>query len=158
MKFYNSLSDRLKTQHEAIETIISVVNEERLYIRPQQGKWNIHDNVAHLAKYQPVFIDRINTILSKDNPFFERYKAENDPKFETWRGWDTKDLVRRLKIHRPIIFQLIIGLSEPELSRVGIHAKFGKLTLLQWAEFFLLHKSHHIFTIFQLANDRELTD
>ena len=48
MKIYNSLSDRLKTQHEAIETIISVVNEERLYIRPQPGKWNIHDNVAQL--------------------------------------------------------------------------------------------------------------
>lgn len=155
MRVYRSLSDRLETQHEAIEIIISVINNERLFKRPQPDKWNIHDNIAHLAKYQPVFIDRINKILFIKKPLFERYRAEDDSEFKNWRTWNTIDLIKRLAIERQEIFKLITNLSETELSRIGIHSKYGQLNILQWTEFYLLHEAHHIFTIFQLANNTE---
>lgn len=157
MNINNSIVVRLKTQHEAIEPIISVVDKEGLYIRPEPGKWNIHDNIAHLARYQLIYIERVNTILSRHTPFFDRYRAEDDLEFETWRAWETEELIRRLKIDRPSIFQLVTGLSEPDLNRVGIHAKFGMLTIVEWTEFFLLHEAHHLYTIFQLANSFKQT-
>ncbi len=59
MTLYKSLYDRLKNQHETIENIISKTDKVRLTLHPLPNKWSIKDNIAHLTKYQPVFIDRI---------------------------------------------------------------------------------------------------
>ena len=156
MTVYPSLTDRLKTQHQAIEPILMNVSDSRLSVRPQAGKWNMHDNITHLVKYQPVFIDRIDTILLEDEPLFGRYKAENDPEFETYRMWDTNTLIKQLMADREKIYALVTGLTDAQLKRIGMHKKFGALNIIQWTEFFLLHEAHHIFTIFQLAHDTEL--
>jgi len=50
---------------------------------------------------------------------------------------------------------LLSGLKESGLSRIGMHPKYGRLTILKWAEFFVLHEAHHLFTIFQLVNSTE---
>src|SRR4051812_2825338 len=87
---YRSLSDRLQTQHEAIDAIIENVSPEKLLQNPAAGKWSIKDNIAHLAKYQTVFIDRINRITSGEKPSFTSYVAENDADFPTWQKWDLR--------------------------------------------------------------------
>ena len=156
MVIYKSLSDRLKNQHEAIEHIIAFTYKECLKFQPAEGKWSAHDNIAHLAKYQPIFLERINQILTEDSPYFERYKAEDDPEFENWRNYSQADLLKALNSDREAIFNLISGLNEMQLKRFGHHKKFGKLTIVQWTEFFLLHEAHHIFTVFQLVNNAEV--
>jgi hypothetical protein len=154
MKIYESLSSRLKSQHESIPVIISGA-VDKIHLIPQPGKWSIHDNIAHLAKYQPVFLERMNVILKTNEPVFERYTAEEDPQFEEWRRRKTNQLISEMNNDRDIINKLIFGLSEIELNRIGIHKKYGRLNILQWCEFFLLHEAHHIFTIFQLTNNTE---
>lgn len=155
MKLYNSLRNRLQNQHETIEELISKIDPDRLTEQPSPGKWSIRDNVAHLAKYQPGFVKRINTILEKDDPVFERYSAENDPEFEAWRKKETNELIATLSVDRKAIFDMITHLSGQQLSRTGIHKKYGRMTVVDWTEFFLLHEAHHIFTIFQLAKHGE---
>ena len=157
MKVYSSLTDRLKTQHQTIENILSTISPDRILTRPLPGKWNIHDNIAHLTSYQPVFIDRINQILIQETPSFDRYVADGNQAFENCRSLSIGTLLRQLDIDRNNLYGLIINLSESQLSRVGIHKKFGALTILGWTEFFLLHEAHHIFTIFQLAHNTELS-
>jgi len=155
MPFYQSLYDRLKNQHESIEHIISITEANRLSSYPSSEKWTIKDNVAHLARYQPIFLERINTILKNDSPIFERYNAEQDFEFINWRKREISDLIKTLKDDRQIIYNCLSKLSDEDLNRVGVHPKYGALTLIQWIEFFLLHEAHHIFTIFQIANDKQ---
>ncbi len=107
MKLYASLVDRLKTQHEAVTILISPIDNHRLQRKPQPTKWSIRDNIAHLARYQPVFTDRIHQILDNSSPFFERYKAEDDPGFENYRNWDTEELIENIASEREVIFNLI---------------------------------------------------
>jgi DinB superfamily len=157
MKLYSSLIDRLKTQHHALENIISTIDSDRLLIRPQPDKWNILDNIAHLTSYQPVFIDRINQILIKEIPSFGRYIADEDPGFENCRSLNIDILIKQLNIDRKNLYDLVITLNDSQLDRIGIHKKFGSLNIIEWTEFFLLHEAHHIFTIFQLAHNTELS-
>lgn len=150
---YSSLHDRLKNQHEAIERIISGVDSSCLELHPAEGKWSIHDNIAHLARYQLIFINRIKKILTVDHPEIEQYKAENDPDFESWKRLGIAELSISLEKERKVIFNLITTLTGNQLNRQGHHTKYGNLTIVQWTEFFLLHEAHHLFTIFQLVND-----
>ena len=157
MKVYPSLMDRLKTQHLSIEQILSAIPSGRIQMRPQPDKWSIHDNIAHLTSYQPVFLDRIHQILIQENPSFGRYVADLDPGFENCRCLTLETLTKQQNSDRKNIFNLVSSLSDSQLSRTGSHKKFGSLNIIGWTEFFLLHEAHHIFTIFQLGHNVELT-
>ncbi|HTA84190.1 MAG TPA: DinB family protein [Bacteroidia bacterium] len=156
MSLSRSIHQRLLHQHEAMHAIISGISKERMTYRPAPEKWNIHDNIVHLAKYQPVFIERLNTMLQENSPEFGRYRAEDDVEFETWRSWTTDKLFVKLQHHRQSIIEIVSPLDKDQLNRIGIHKKFGHLTIEKWLEFFLLHEAHHMFTIFQLANDLDI--
>src|ERR1700761_5856781 len=151
MILYPSLISRLKDQHASINRLIEDLDDTRMTYRPEPGKWNIHDNITHLAVYQPIMINRIKAILEKENPTFDPYKADNDEIFITWREWPTHKLLSTLYTDRETLYQLVTSLSKAELNRTGIHLKFGKMTIVRWTEFFLLHEAHHQFTIFRLA-------
>jgi hypothetical protein len=157
MNISQSINYRLKTQHESIATIVSQIEPARQSMRPRLNKWNIHDNIAHLARYQLVFIDRIHQILLEEAPVIGRYDANDDPSFESWLQQSTGSLVNKINAERKTIYELVTTLDTQKLARVGIHKKYGRLDIGQWTEFFLLHEAHHIFTIFQLAHDTELT-
>lgn len=156
MKIYTSLHNRLTNQHLAIVEIIAKIPADRIIISPAVGKWNIHDNLAHLAKYQIIFIERINKIVKEDMPHFDRYKAADDPDFEAFQKWSDSDLLTCLHEQRLKLNKLVFSLSATDLEKIGVHKKYGALNILQWLEFFVLHEAHHLFTIFQLANDTEL--
>ena len=153
---YPSLIERLKSQHKAISAIISTVGEERLNYHPEPGKWSIHDNIAHLATYQPVFIERTHKILTTDNPQFNRYKADDEAEFLAWQSKPIPVLLEKIEGNRKILIQLLTGLSDQQLERRGLHPKFGNLSIPEWTEFFLLHEAHDLFTIFQLAHSSPL--
>lgn len=151
MELYTSLIERLKTQHETLPVIIANISKANLELNPAPGKWSIRDNIAHLAKYQPMFIGRIHKILDNDGVAFERYSADLDPEFPAWQIRETNELLIQISFDRKLIQALITGLQPEQLSRTGIHPLYGKLTIVEWTEFFLLHEAHHLFTIFKLV-------
>ncbi|MES2107320.1 MAG: DinB family protein [Bacteroidota bacterium] len=148
----SSLTNRLKDQHRTITSIIMPLNDRQIQQHVIKGKWSIHEQIAHLAKYQPVFIDRIRKILMMDNPEFERYDAEQDDGFEIYCAFTTFELLKKINHDREIIYNLITKLPPDKLDRTGVHPKFGKMPILDWTEFFLLHEAHHLYAIFQLTH------
>ncbi|HEY2582956.1 MAG TPA: DinB family protein [Mucilaginibacter sp.] len=153
---YSSLTERLNNQHKTISAIIIQLNNERILQRPARGKWNIHEQIAHLAKYQPVFIDRIRKILTIDEPEFGIYKAEEDSEFGLYCSFTTYELLKKISKDREEIFNLITHLPADKIERTGTHPRYGKLTVLEWTEFFLLHEAHHLYAIFKLAHSGEV--
>ena len=143
--------ERLKTQHEVIEVLISGLSDEELRLRPIPDKWSVHENIAHLACYQPRVIARTEKILVEDIPSFESYIPEKDPEFSKFLSMTTDQLLFNLKQNRENIFRLVSNLSNEQMHRTGTHSKFGKMNILEWTEFFLLHEAHHIYTIFKLV-------
>ena len=152
---YASLAERLKNQHTAIQAVADKLTDRQLHYHPEPGKWSIHDNIAHLAKYQSIFLGRIGMILTTDGPSFERYRADDDHGFHIWRNFSTGKLLEKIAAERENIHEKITSLSEEQLGRTGNHARFGKLSIMEWSEFFLLHEAHHLFTIFKLAHRGE---
>ena len=149
-----SIFDRLNTQHLSLPTIIEGLGNEQIKKHPIPDKWSIRDNIAHLARYQVVFLERLNKILSANQPVFEPYRAENDQEFPQWLFKELPELMLDIKSHRRTIVDELSTLTLPELQRVGVHLKFGKLTVIDWTEFFVLHEAHHLFTIFRLVHTR----
>lgn len=152
MPFYPSQQSRLLDQHQTIREIISSLNDARIYAVIRAGKWTIHDQIAHLASYQPIFMMRIKNMLHDTDPRFERYVADVDPFFEHCRQESTPTLLEKIDKDRYAINQLLAALHPAGLQRTGMHPVYGRMNLIEWTEFFLLHEAHHLFAVFQLAH------
>jgi uncharacterized damage-inducible protein DinB len=68
--------------------------------KPVSGKWSAHENLAHLARYHQIFLERIDRILAEDAPLFGRYRAEDDPEWPSWSSLPTQQLLVRLSSMR----------------------------------------------------------
>ena len=143
--------DRFKTQHEVIEVLISGLSEEELRFRPIPDKWSVQENIAHLTCYQPRVVARTQKILDEDNPSFPAYIPEDDSEFPDFLAMSIEELISHLNTMRMELVDLISNLTDEQLKRTGRHAKFGKMNVIEWTEFFLLHEAHHLHTIFRLT-------
>jgi uncharacterized damage-inducible protein DinB len=139
---------RLATQLVALDLILKGATEDAMNRRPEQGKWSAHENLAHLARYQEIFLQRLERMLREDAPQLPHYRAEGDPEWPRWVGVPTKEILSRMIARRKELIERVNSLAPAELMRTGVHSKMGALAVLEWLEFFLTHESHHLYTIF----------
>lgn len=145
-----SAINRIANQFENMIRCLDEVSEEYTSRRVAPDKWSIHENMAHLARYQEVFLERVNAIVNGDEPSFERYIAEEDEGFKRWTTYSRSELLSQFRDGRKVLFRRLIALTPEEVQRTGRHPIYGSLNVPCWTEFFLLHESHHLFTTFRL--------
>ena len=151
MEIPSSISTRLQYQHKSLVDIIDGLTDEQIRRAIITGKWSIFENIVHLAVYQHTFIARIKQMIAEENPSFHRYMAENDPLFQDYLIKQTHEVMKDLLGTRKDMASVFLAFPAENLQRTGEHPAFGKMTILQWMNFFLLHEAHHLFTIFKLA-------
>jgi DinB family protein len=153
MPLSESILTRLQHQHETIGELIEGLDEQALRRNVNPGKWSALDNIAHLACYQLVFLRRLERIQAKDSPVFDRYVADSDPDFPAYRQSLPDELLAGLREQRSLICSKLQRMDETALRRTGLHPRYGLLDMRQWAEFFLLHEAHHLYTLFFLVQE-----
>ena len=161
MPLSSSIATRLQFQHLSIREITADISPEALRHPVNPGKWSAFENVAHLAAYQPAFIDRLERLGREASPAFGRYVAEDDPLFHRCLAKSPAELFALVDSDRakicstllrpPLLYSPLDSGGETLLERTGSHPLYGLLTVRQWTEFFLLHEAHHLFTIFRLV-------
>ena len=148
----SSILSRLSAQPDALEHLLFGLTENQIRQRPQPDTWSIFENLAHLGRYQAVFLERIESIINTSERLtFDRYKADEDPGFADWTGLPYNELIVQIKEERAMLNAFLSILHEEQLTRVGIHPAFGPMTVEGWTEFFLLHEAHHFFTILKVG-------
>jgi uncharacterized damage-inducible protein DinB len=151
MQMPSSVSTRLQYQHKSLIDIIDGLSDEQIRVHVNPGKWSIFENIVHLQAYQHTSIKRVRGMLDQENPIYEPYIAENDPLFHDNCAKSTREVMQDLITTRKEMSAGILSFTESDLKRTSYHSVFGKMTLVQWLNFFLLHEAHHLFTIFKIA-------
>ena len=146
-----SVTTRLQYQHKSLVELIDGLSDEQIRKPVVAGKWSIFENIVHLATYQHTFICRMKKILNENNPSFDRYVAESDPLFHDNVTKSTREIMHDLLTIRKDLAAEVERFKEKDICRYGLHPLYGKMTLLQWLNFFLLHEAHHLFAIFKQA-------
>ncbi|GAB3330550.1 hypothetical protein GCM10027299_35390 [Larkinella ripae] len=146
-----SLLARLEHQADALQRLLKGLTENQIRQQPLPGKWSVFETIAHLGRYQEVFLDRMAVLRQQEKPGFGRYVAEEDAGFSEWTTRSYEDLLRDFRSGRNAILQVVRTLPADQLQRVGFHPVYGAMTVEGWMEFFLLHEAHHFLTILKLA-------
>jgi uncharacterized damage-inducible protein DinB len=153
MSLSPSALSRLEFQHQTIRELIANIPEEALRRRSQPDKWSVFENIAHLAAYQSMFLQRLRRMQEEDSPGFNRYVAEQDPLFPLTLEKTLTQILTDIDEKRNILLAKLKGMDETALERTGSHPKHGRFSIIVWTEFFLLHEAHHLYTIFALVRD-----
>jgi len=148
MKIYSSINDRLRSQHLVVSELIKTLDDDLINKEPSSGKWSIKDNIAHITIYHLKFLNRMKLIKNKK---VNRYIPDEDPEFIKLRTASVKEILNSLNKNRKLFVEYVNNLDVSELEKTATHQKFGKMNVVQWIEFFLLHEAHHIYTIFKLS-------
>ena len=146
---------RCETQlQDFLAVTLSGVPLETLSANAVPGKWSAHEQLAHLARYHQIFLQRIERILTEQAPEFPRYRAEDDPEWPAWSGLPTPQLLVRISSMRAKLMARLHSLNEEDFERTSIHPKFGVMSLSLWLEFFLVHEAHHLYMVLQLVRSK----
>ncbi len=145
MGLSQSTSVRLTTQLDPMLHFFGGTSPEAMRRRPASGKWSAHENLAHLARYHEVFLERLQRMLAEDRPHLGRYRAQDDTEAAKWMAMPTDEVLSRLKSLREEFLTAVQRLSPEQLERTGIHPVLGEMPIPMWIEFFLLHEAHHLY-------------
>lgn len=154
----NFLLNNLKNQLAFLLRQLEDVDNSLLKKRPISQKWSIQEHLAHLGRYQEIFLERLAVILEGQTPYLERYKADNDPVFYEWCDLSIDEIIQKASMSRLEIIQVVTKLSENQIQQIGIHPKLGSMNVEDWTTFFLLHETHHIYAIFGLKRRFFITE
>ena len=144
---------RLDTQLDCLSTLLAGIADDALERKPSPDKWSARENLAHLARYQHVFQERLQRIRTEDRPALPRYRAEEDPEWNSWAPRPATELLNDLRTQRDQLIREVQEWSDDELARTGIHSRLGAMTMVDWLEFFLLHEAHHFLAILQRTRE-----
>lgn len=148
-----STLSRLEFQHQTIRELIRNTTEGDLRRRVQPDKWSAFENIAHLTAYQPMFLRRLQRMKEESDPSFTRYVAEQDPLFPLTLEKSLDQLLADIDEHRATLITELTAMDEATLGKYGTHPKYGRFSIKEWTEFFLLHEAHHLYAIFMLVQD-----
>jgi uncharacterized damage-inducible protein DinB len=158
MQLPSSVSTRLQYQHKSLLDILESLSDEQIRRQVNPGKWSIFENIVHLQTYQHLFITRIRLILEGSTPSFTPYIAEGDPLFHDNCTKSSREVIQDLLAIRKELSSGILSFKETDFDKEAIHSAYGKMNLILWLNFFLLHEAHHLFTIFKLASTLKKTN
>jgi uncharacterized damage-inducible protein DinB len=144
---------RLEIQLDALQPILASATPEVLAMRSDSGSWSAREQLAHLARYHDVFLDRLRQVAAEDEPRFARYRAEDDREWPEWSALATPELLSRLNESRARLIAWVAALSPADSGRCGVHPLFGTQSVGDMLEFFLLHEAHHLYVMMVRIGD-----
>lgn len=109
--------------------------------------WSGRDHLAHIARYQTVFHERMQRIRAETAPTFARYRGDDDDRFASYRALPLGGLLDRFDRDRAVLLAAIEGLGASELDRTGVHPAYGAITLRHWLDFMIAHEGHHYYQV-----------
>ena len=129
---------------------VTWTNEGKAFDYQKDGKRYHYDIAAHLATTErECFEPRIRSMAAGERPEFEYYS--NDER--DFDGVTLQNAVSEWVDTRARLIDFVSGLSEEERARVGVHTKFGELTVDGYLKIALDHDQDHLKSLERLATE-----
>ncbi len=143
----DTLLDELKSSQQLVVAMTQLIADD---VPARVGAWNLRDIAAHLAATErECFEPRIRAMAAGERPAFEFYSNDD-------RDFDDTTLQSALSEWtetRARLIDYVRGLSEEERARVGVHKKFGELTVDGYLKIALDHDQDHLRSLERLATE-----
>jgi uncharacterized damage-inducible protein DinB len=141
---FAALVDEYLAGPSRLRAAVAGMTAAQLDARPVPGKWSTRQVVAHLADFEPVYVDRMKRVLAQHEPTF----FGGDPDlFAAHLAYDARDVQEELElidVVRRQMARILRTLPDSAFARIGIHSEDGPLSLQTLLERITRHIPHHL--------------
>lgn len=143
----DALLDQLASSQQLLVAMTQLIADDA---PDRVGAWTLRDIAAHLATTEKeCFEPRIRAMAAGERPEFEYYS--NDER--DFDGITLPGALSDWNETRGRLIEFVRGLSEEERARIGVHRKFGELTVDGYLRIALEHDQDHLLSLERLATE-----
>jgi len=143
----DTLLEELKASQQLLVAMTQLIADDD---PARVGAWTLRDVAAHLAATETeCFEPRIRAMAAGERPRFDYYS--NDER--DFDGVSLQAALNEWADTRNRLIDFVRGLSEEERNRVGVHTKFGELTVDGYLRVALDHDQDHLKSLERLATE-----
>ncbi|MDZ4339549.1 MAG: DinB family protein [candidate division NC10 bacterium] len=118
--------------------------------RPPSGKWSIHEHACHLAEVHPLFFQRLDLMLSEDNPTIRSYDPGRDDPQDALLGIDLDSALHRFTHDRNRLVERLRQLRPDDWTRTARHEEYNSYSVFTMFRHAALHDFFHAYRIEEL--------
>ncbi|MCX5907473.1 MAG: DinB family protein [Deltaproteobacteria bacterium] len=136
--------NRLAKHPDDFAAAIQGMEDTRLAKRPDEKNWAPKEIICHMRDTEELFFSRFQNILSIEEPRLPAADAERWAGERQYIRNDAQEALAAFRKRREETLQFLRGLTPAQLSRVGIHSKYGGTTLEAFVELMVKHGNDHL--------------
>ncbi len=148
-RFDDIYANVIKTPGRLREAIAGV--DKAILTASLNEKWSIQENIGHLLDIEPLWIRRVNDIIS-ELPVMRSADIKNlKTHFAEHNNNDAQTLINDLETSRNRWFPLLKDFNDEDRAKTSKHPRLEKpMNLLYLMHFISEHDEHHLATIHYL--------
>lgn len=118
--------------------------------RPPSGKWSIHEHACHLAEVHPLFFQRLDLMLSENNPAIRSYDPGRDDPPDALLHVDIDEALGRFQRDRSRLVDRLRQLRLEDWARTAQHDEYNSYSVFTMFRHVALHDFFHAYRIEEL--------
>ena len=134
---------KLRVFPARLHAFVTPLTDTQLRFRPHAKEWSILENIGHLIDIDRLYVARIDLMLSSERPHFAPFNPDEQVNAGMYQA---KPLAELMATYTELRQATVAGLSTmapDELTRVGIHTRFGEITITRLVEILVNHDEVH---------------
>ena len=143
-----ALVAKLREQGREVERLTRGLAAEQLSQRTVTGKWSLRELVCHLWRCQRLFDDRIEAMLTRDNPACIPYSPDGDADFEKLVVHPATETRQAFLSDRMAFADRLEMLEPAAWHRSGQHPQYERFDVHFQVEYMQHHEAHHLYQLF----------
>ncbi len=148
-----SVEELIATLERAPAIVIPLVRQAHPAIlkrRPPSGEWSIHENACHLAEVHPLFFQRLDLMLSEENPAIRSYDPGRDEPEDALLQVDLSEALSRFEQDRGRLVDRLRQLRPKDWTRTAQHEEYNSYSVFTMFRHLALHDFFHAYRIEEL--------
>lgn len=141
--------ERLQQHAEDLTRMVAGLPEADLARRTVADKWSVKELLCHLDRIQEVFDERVEAMLTQENPKIAAYEPDGDAGFAARVQRPTADTHATFLARRERLVSRLEELRPADWHRPGQHPEYAGYDVHFCVEYLAHHEGHHLYQMFQ---------
>jgi len=143
----NTLLDQLARGPSLVRQVIYEMPLELRKRRPALGVWSAYEHAVHLPAVQPIFVERLEMMLSEPSPHIKSYEPSRDDQDGALLKLDLDAEMDRFDRERRKIVDRLRALKPDEWAKTAEHDEYSHYSVFIMFRHLALHDLHHAYKI-----------
>ncbi|CAA9327022.1 MAG: hypothetical protein AVDCRST_MAG68-2321 [uncultured Gemmatimonadetes bacterium] len=136
---------------DTLRALVADVPPADLKRRPIPGKWSAHEHACHLALVEPLWVARLERILTEDVPTIVSYEPDEDEPADRLLAMDLGEAMDSYERERRIFLGRLAQLDPGAWERRAVNTAHARYSLFLMCRHAALHDMLHIYRVEESA-------